>query len=427
MQPLVILLVGGRSTRFWPLGEKPLLKFCGKTLFEHQVEFLQKAGLKEILVVGQKDNLPLLKAIKIKNAKLVFGEQKNLEMGMAGALLDTAELWTGREILIVSSNDVIEPAGLKKLLKEAKKPVNAGAILAQKVKTYFPGGYVKLRGKFLQALVEKPGAGNEPSDLINLVLHSHRDSRTLLEALEKAQSSRDDIYETALTTLAQKQDYAVVEYTGYWQALKYPWHALKLNQYFLQQNKTKIHKTAQIAKSAVIKGKNVVIEAGVRVFEHATVCGPVYLGKNAIVGNNALVRESDIEAGGVVGYNTEVARSLWQPDCQTHINYSGDSVWGENVSMGAGAITANYRLDGGKINSMVKGEKTDTQIHKFGCAIGANSHLGVGVTISPGIKIGHDCLVGSQILLNEDLPDEQFVYFKNNEVKIVQNREKKLK
>jgi len=423
MQPLVILLLGGRSTRFWPLGEKPLLRFCGKTLFEHQVALLTQAGLTEFLVIGQKDNLPALRQIKFpKKIKMTFGEQKRLEMGMAGALLDNARAWQNRELLLVSGNDVIEVSGLKKLLKEAQKKTNAGAILAQKVTQYFPGGYLKLKNGNLTEIIEKPGAGKEPSDLINLVFHYHRDGSALLRELQKAQSTQDDLYEVALTALAKQKPYAVVEYTGFWQALKYPWHALKLNQFFLRQNKTKIHKSAQIAKSAVLKGTGIVIEKGVRVFEHATLVGPVFLGENSVVGNNALVRESGLEANSVVGYNTEVARSLWQPNCQTHINYCGDSVWSEGVSLGAGAITANYRLDQGEISSLIKNEKTATQTTKFGCVIGAKTRLGVGVTLAPGIKIGKNCLVGSHLLVSEDLGDNLFLYNKQTVQKIVPNR-----
>lgn len=416
-KPLVILLVGGRSTRFWPLGEKPLLKFCGKTLFEHQLNLLKEAGLKDILVIGQKDNLPALKEIETNDLNLSFGEQKNLEGGMAAALLDTANQWQGKEILIVSANDVIETSGVKSLLETNTD----GAVLAYKVSEYFPGGYLVIEENRIKAIKEKPTPGEEPSDLVNLVFHYHKGSTALLRELQNASSSKDDIYEVALTTLANKLNYTAVPYTGFWQALKYPWHALKLNDHFLGKLQPHISSSAQISETAVIKG-DVIIEDGVKIFDHACVCGPAYLGKNVIVSNNALVRSSSLEENCVVGYNTEVARSLWQAGCETHINYTGDTVLAKKVSLGAGAITANYRLDGKNINSIIKSEKTDTQTNKFGAAIGENVHIGVHVTLSPGIKIGKNSLIASHILVDEDIEDGMFLYLKNGEKRLVENR-----
>lgn len=419
METLVILLLGGRSTRFWPLGDKPLLRFCGRTLFEHQVQNLMQAGLSRFLVVGQKDNLPLLQKISIPGAQITLAEQKNLTGGMAAALLDTASHWQGQSVLIVSGNDIIKPSGIQDLLQTAQ--ATDGSLLAQRVTQYFPGGYLQIDSQNrLQTIIEKPGAGNEPSDLVNLVFHYHRDSTDLLATLQDSSSSQDDVYEVALQKLAQTKNYQVVAYADFWQALKYPWHALGLNQYFLSQVSTFVDPSAQIAETAVIKG-NVHISAGVKIFDHATIIGPAYLGPNVIVGNNALIRESCVEENSVVGYNTEVARSLWQPGCQTHMNYTGDSVLGAGATLGAGVITANYRLDGDTIGSMIKSKKINSNLNKFGTIIGSQTHLGVHVTVSPGIKIGRESLIASHILLNHDIPDKQFVYLKNGSLKIVDN------
>ena len=47
----VLVLAGGKSTRFWPLTDKLRLSFLGKSLLEHQLNLLASVGLKEVVVV----------------------------------------------------------------------------------------------------------------------------------------------------------------------------------------------------------------------------------------------------------------------------------------------------------------------------------------------------------------------------------------
>ena len=53
-------------------------------------------------------------------------------------------------------------------------------------------------------IIEKPGAGNEPSDLVNLVAHVFASTRTAdrtQSSARPAQPGADDAYERALTSL----------------------------------------------------------------------------------------------------------------------------------------------------------------------------------------------------------------------------------
>ena len=52
-----LLLVAGRSRRFWPLAEKNLVSICGKTLLEHQIDRLKAAGCSDITLVSVAHNI----------------------------------------------------------------------------------------------------------------------------------------------------------------------------------------------------------------------------------------------------------------------------------------------------------------------------------------------------------------------------------
>ena len=405
----VLLLAAGRSKRVKPIEDKNFLKFAGRTLIEHQLDTLKRVGLTDIIIVGGAHNLAELKAIA-KPFKAVVLEQKNLDEGMAGAVLTAKGKIKNESVLIFSSNDVLAQSAFEKIMKASKSKADA-YLLAYKVAKYFPGGYLKMDGKRIMDIIEKPGAGKEPSKWVNIVVHCFKEPEELFKALEKSTTKKDDRYELALQTLMKKLHFEAVPYDGFWQPVKHPWHILDLMQFFFNAHSASlrawgshIHPTAQIAKTAVI-GKDVVIEAGVKIFEHATVQGPAYIGKNCIIGNNALLRESMLGERCVVGYNTEVARSFVGDDCWFHTNYVGDTVMGNDVSFGAGAICANLRLDEKEITS---GNENSGRT-KLGPILGDHIRVGVNTSLMPGVRIGSNTMITSGLTVAENIEPGSFV------------------
>lgn len=400
-----ILLAAGQSKRMAPLPDKNFLSVCGRPLIVHQIEQLKRCGFKDVIVIGGRHNLAELRGV----AKNVL-EQKRLEEGMAGAVMSAEHNIKNEPFLVVSSNDVIEDSAYKALLK-----CKTSALLAKKVTSYFPGGYLKVaKNGSVQKIIEKPGAGNEPSDLVNIVAHLHRDPKALFQALKNTKTTRDDRYEVALgSMISAGVKIAAMPYTGVWQAIKYPWHLLAAWRLFFAsvggQGRQKISKKAQISKTAIIRS-DVIIEDGVKVFDHAVIQGPAYIGRNSIVANNAMVRESHVGENCVVGFSTEVARSFLANGVWTHSNYVGDSVIGANTSFGAGAVTANLRLDEKNVSVNVNGERVDTGSNKFGIITGESVRVGVNTSIMPGVKIGNNSFVASGICVSEDIEDKQFVF-----------------
>ena len=412
-----LLLLAGRSKRFWPLSEKTLFPLCGKTLLQIQIEKLREGGCDEIIVVGGEHNLDDAKS-QFPDMQMV--QQENLELGMQGALLSALPVCGSEQVMIVSGNDVIDSAAYIDLQKAASNC--DGALLAQEVDRYFPGGYIAVENNRITSIVEKPGEGNEPSNLVNIVAHIHNDASVLLDALTQVSNKNDDGYEVALDSLFKERSYAPVPYKGQWNPVKFPWHLLSILPVLLDSiEEQSIHATATVHPSAVIDG-NVVLDEGVRVMPHATVVGPCYIGKNSIVANNALVRNSSIGDNCVVGYNTEVKGSVFHSHVWTHSTYVGDSICGHNVSFGAGSVTGNLRLDEGEIVSLVNGEKIPTGLSKFGTAIGDNCRLGIHTSTNPGVKIGADSFVGGNTLVTEDVPVKSFVTMKDGKMNIRENK-----
>ncbi len=415
----VIVLLGGRSVRFWPLTEKALFPIAGKTILEHQVARLRAAGLNDITFVGGVHNIDALRSVFPK-AKAVV--QRETDPGMHGALLAALPAMKDKPVLIVSSNDVVLPSAYKAVTSALKHGID-GVLLAKTVTRYFPGGYLTLSGKQIVGIAEKPGEGNEPSNLVNLVVHAHRSASTLLKALEGTRSEKDDAYERALDGLFQAHHYVAAPYDGAWLPVKYPWQLLPLLAHLLDTTVTKrqIHRSAKIHKTAVIEGP-VIIEEGAEVLPNACIRGPAYIGKRTIVANNALVRGSSVGNDSVVGFCTEIKASVCHSHLWTHMTYVGDSVIGENVSFGAGAVTGNLRLDEEEIHSGHGEFKVATGLTKFGAVIGDDCRFGIHSALNPGIKVGRGSFVSSGTLVSKDVPERSFVRMKNGEMAVNDNK-----
>jgi len=413
----ILLLLAGQSKRFWPLSEKTLFPICGTTLLDIQIEHLGSAGLDDVILVGGAHNLEEASA---RYPKLKTIEQEDLDLGMRGALLSALPECGDEPVMVVSGNDVVEPSAYKSLVENAQE--KGGVLLAYRVNKYFPGGYLEVDGDRITSIIEKPGEGNEPSDLVNIVAHVHNNPALLLETLKNVKPKRDDGYEQALATLFPQHEYSAVAYEGFWQAVKYPWHLLQLSDFLLKQvQEQQIHPSAQIHPTSVIEGP-VIIEEGVKVFPHATIKGPCIIGPRSVIANNALVRGSSIGADCVIGFSSEVKASVLHSHVWTHMSYVGDSIIGSNVSFGSGCATGNLRLDEAVIPSTVQGEEVSTGLTKFGTVIGNDCRIGIHASLNPGIKIGAGSFVSSHVALSSDVPEGSFVRMKKGEVVVCKNK-----
>ncbi len=426
----LVFLAGGVGKRMVPIiKEKCLLTFLGKELILHQVDLAEAAGLTDVVIISNPQNIEDIRKVVKEKAHYVVQKKPR---GMADALLCAQDALSGHDILVVNPNDLFELKAYKDIL-EASKEGGDSYVLGYEVKEYFPGGYLVVDRKKLKGIVEKPGAGREPSNLVNLVVHYHRNADMLLKVLEETESAQDDVYERALTSMIGRgYCFEVVPYNGFWTAVKYPWHIFKAVKYYIDRAEGRIAKSAEISDEAVVKGK-VIIEDNVRVFEYATVIGPCYLGKGCIVGNNALVRDySHIGERTVVGFSTEVKNSYVGDDCWFHSNYVGDSIILDGCSFGSGTVTANFRFDEKNVRVKIDSEAVDTGLDKFGCIMGENCKTGINASIMPGTRIGPNAIVGSHTMVHDNLePDtmlfaQQTLMRKENKLKFAKKKKLEL-
>ncbi len=403
----VVLMCGGIGKRMSPITtDKALLKFGGEPLIVHQINSAREAGISEFVVITNPENNSDIQSSlsKISDVQLDFVLQKE-PLGMANALLSASDLIGGKPFILVSSNDVFDKSAYVALLKEYERNSRYSVYMsARQVHSYFPGGYLVVNeDNEISHIVEKPSEGQEPSDLINIVIHLHAEPERLLNYLASTTSSADDVYERSLDRMiGDGYKMKAVIYHGAWQAIKYPWNILETMDYFSKQLKRQISPSARISGKSVVDG-DVVIEDSARVMEGAVVRGPSYIGRNTIIGNGVLVRDSVVGDDCVVGYGTEIKHSYIGSKCWFHSNYIGDSVIEDDCSFGAGAVTANFRLDEANVYIMVGNDKIDTETDKLGAIIGKGCRIGIHASLMPGIKIGANSFIGAHVYLIDDV------------------------
>ncbi len=371
----VVFLCGGAGKNMFPIaGDKFLLKFLGKTLLEHQIEQALAAGLDDIVIVGNRQNIDRLRGIapKFPQAHIDLAIQGE-PSGMADAV-QSAQKLVEDEMIVVNPGDIFEESAYAAILEAGKGGSASSYILGTRVKEYFP------------------------------TIHLHRDAKALFRCLAKVKDRDSDGYEQALAGMINEgHKLKLVEYGGFWSPIKYPWHLLAAMEYFLGQIPGGIASSAIIPEKATIEG-DVTIDENVRVGENAVIRGPCYIGKNSVIGNNVLIRDRcHIGADCVVGFSTEIKHSYIGDGCRFHLNYIGDSIIADRCSFGAGTVTANLRFDEEEVATEGDGKTLDAGLDKLGAIIGADSKTGINVSIMPGVRIGPNSVVGPHVMLQRDL------------------------
>ncbi len=192
----------------------------------------------------------------------------------------------------------------------------------------------------------------------------------------------------------------------------YPWEALAhIGEFILELGKKLpkdeyeeisenvwVHKTANVYKSAYIKGP-------------AIICKDAEIRHCAFIRGNAIVGE-----GAVVGNSTELKNVILFNKVQVpHYNYVGDSILGYKSHMGAGSITSNVKSD--KKLVVVKDgiDKIETGLKKFGAMIGDNVEVGCGSVLNPGTVVGKNTNIYPLSSVRGVIP-ENSIYKNKNEI-----------
>jgi UDP-N-acetylglucosamine diphosphorylase/glucosamine-1-phosphate N-acetyltransferase len=408
-----VILAAGEGTRLRPLTltrPKHVFPIAGKPLLEHTLGALKNTGINEVLIVVgylKEKIIETLGDSKKFGIEISYTEQTEV-LGTADATR-LAEKFVNDEPFLLINGDVITKETTYQGLKRKFEREKPDAILTvTQVPDPSKYGIVQIENGKVIKVVEKP-VQTSPSDYVNAGLYLL--SPIIFEAISQTKRSKRNEYEiTDSIQILINQEKSVLAYkiTNYWFDIGHPWDLLDANKILIQDAEPKIEGEREERVTIippVCIGKNTIIRSG------TYIKGPVHIGEDCDIGPNSYIREcTTIGNKCHVGNACEIKNTIILDGTNVaHLSYVGDSIIGENVNLGAGTITANLRLDEKCVITPVKGEKVDTGRRKLGVMIGDNVKTGIGTTIMPGVKIGPNSLIGPNINLWEDVPENMLV------------------
>jgi len=412
-----VVLAAGEGIRLRPLTftrPKHLIPVAGKPLLEHVLLSIKSAGINEALIVVH---------YMAEQIKQHFGDGSSLGMKIeyafqpevrgTGDAVSPAEPYVKGDFLLVYGDLLITSNIVKLVLQSHEKEKTLATMAVVHVKHPEHYGIVKLAGSHVTDIIEKPTPKEAPTNLANAGIYVF--STEIFERIRQTPPSPRGEYEItdSLRLLMQsEQPVAAVQIPHEeWLDVGRPWDLLEANQRMLDQIKQRIN--GQVEEGAHLAG-SVEVAEGARIRSGAYVEGPVFIGEGSDIGPNCFIRpHTSIGKKVRIGNGCEIKNSIIMNKTEiSHLSYIGDSIIGENCNLGAGSITANYRLDEKTIKMTVKEEVIDSERTKLGALMGDSVKTGINTLFMPGVKIGPNSWIGPNIMVHRDVPPNSFLLLK---------------
>ena len=159
-----------------------------------------------------------------------------------------------------------------------------------------------------------------------------------------------------------------------------------------------------IIHKSVTVGKGTKVEHGAVIYEDCKIGEKCIIGANAVLRPNTKIEDNTIfgplsmsEGDVVIGSNTTI-------ETQTHIT-KGMSI-GNNVFLAHYVVTANTPditgSEHGTSQNKIKADILPPRVEDY-------VRVGTGVTIMPGIVIGHHSFIAARCVLTKSVPPHSFV------------------
>jgi len=401
------VLAAGRGERLWPLTEnrpKHLLPLGGTPVIDGTLRSLSKSGVRDVVLVINFREEKIRQEIgngRHLGCDITYVRQRSIA-GTADAIKTAKAELDGEDIfLVVYGDDYYSEDALSRIVKKAARAADmmiATAIVENSARF----GSLTISHGLVRSIREKhvkgPGLVNAGIYLLN---------KSIFPVVAKARKSLRNEYELTDSLeemLRQGQRLGAFRLEeGEWVGISYPWDLLEANRLAMDKRRPSV--AGKVEAGANLRG-SVEVERGAVVKSGSYLEGPVFVGEGAVVGPNSYLRPHTALGRNVkVGSSCEVKNSIVMANTTIpHLSYIGDSIIGENCSLGAGTITANLRFDEATVRTVVKGALVDSRRKKLGAILGDGVRTGVNVSLLPGVKVGAGAWVGPGVAVKRDVP-----------------------
>ena len=415
-----VVLAAGEGVRLQPITltrPKHLIKVGGRPILEHCLNALKASGIGEALVITHYMGNAIRQYFgdgETVGMKIEYAEQK--EVLGTGNALGVAEPYVKDEFLTVYGDLLFTAEAVKSVIETHSKEKPSATMAVVPVENPENYGIVDIENeKNVKRIIEKPSREQAPTNLANAGIYVF--STEIFEKIRATSASARGEWEIpdALSLLVnEKKSVLAVRISGEeWMDIGRPWDLLEANRWALARMKHQI--SGFVENGAHLIGPVTVAESAC-IRSGAYVEGPAFIDEECDVGPNCYIRPGTSLGRKVrVGNACEIKNSIIMDRTHVgHLSYVGDSILGENCNLGAGTITANYRLDAGTIKMMVKDIAVDSGRTKLGAVLGDDVKAGINALFMPGVKVGNNSWVGPGVIVSRDLPPDSVVLLKQD-------------
>ena len=314
-----VILAAGQGTRLRPVTltmPKPLVPVANRWLISYAIEVLKTAGLKDIGIVVNSLESPIVEnlgngdILDVNIEYIIQQEQK----GLAHAI-GLCQDFVGDEPFTVFLGDNIFQDKMTNLLSSFAESSNDAAIVLGEVSDPTRFGIAEIDNGKIIRVVEKPK--EPPSNLAIAGVYLFRSS--IFDAISRIKPSwRNELEITDAIQVLISDDNSVASYKldGWWIDAGKPGAIIMANQLVLEElpytpapeNSDQIEGDCDVSHRVIIGKNSKIIDSVVR--------GPVIIGDNTIIrnsyvgpytalGDNVLIEGSEIEAS-IVMKNCEI-------------------------------------------------------------------------------------------------------------------------
>jgi NDP-sugar pyrophosphorylase family protein len=343
-----IILVGGQGTRMRPLTDhlpKNIVPLCGVPFLTYQIEYLKKAGIKEIVFsLGYRP----------ADIRKIYGDGRRLKvkihyalekepLGTAGAIKNAEKFVKGHPVVVLNG-DILTDIPLKKMIADHRNNKNIATLGLFRVEDPTAYGLVLLDTKGqITKFLEKPAPNEVVTDTINAGVYVFQPEVFGYIPIGQNYSSERGLFPALL---AAKERFGGYVWKGYWQDIGTPrkyltthWDVLGgafpvLAPFKNKRNKVYIGKGVKIGKGVVLKGPALledgcVIEDGVEILPYAV------LGKKCVIGKRSVVSKSVLWDGVKVGREVKLKEVVLGRRCRVpdHFRMEPGSVLGDDSAL----------------------------------------------------------------------------------------------
>ncbi len=389
-----LILAAGRGSDLNPLTQvkpKHLLPVLNKPIIIRLVEEVAKIGIREVgIVVHYKKDLieSTVGTGANMGVEITYIDQKNTN-GTAVAVYEARDFIEDSPVLVLHGDITADAERIHKVVKvfeEEQCPVVLGveqspneADLQTQPQIVFDKD-MRLRKSsripiYTRKFVVNSGIYILTPDVLKYLPKTRptiRGKRELIKTLE---------------LVSLDNPVRVVTDSGeWWYNLNYPWDLLDANRYFLKYLKTCVK--GRVERGVVMEGEVVIMENSV-IESGTTVIGPVYIGRDVIIGANAVIGPYTVICDGVkIGPLSYVSGSLLMYKCTVNSHCSiFDTILGEEVYLESGVMIPATSITGDTIKVVVNDRIVDSRREHLGAIIADGVKIGANSSVSPGAVI----------------------------------------